>query len=176
MLFKETFSHHPSFLFSMSRFYESFPLRTTAPNLVAHIPSSLPFIIELSSSSSFGLFGFIQPPTAFSSSPSPSKTALKKAVRKGKQRKQRDQHSALLAYMAEQGITVPLHLAAGTLTISKAPSATPQRQGTVIATSMAEPPAMDGRQVSERVPHAAFSIGSLHLHHPTRIRAKPGTR
>ena len=48
-LFKETFSHHPSFLSSMSRFCESFPLRTyhTVPNLVAHITPSLPFMIEL---------------------------------------------------------------------------------------------------------------------------------
>jgi hypothetical protein len=111
----------------MSRFYESFPLRTdhTVPNLVAHITPSLPFIIELSSPShaAFGLLGFPQPPTAASSSAPlvpPSKTALKKAARKGKQGKQRDQHSALLAYMAEQGIAVPPHLAAGALTIPPA--------------------------------------------------------
>jgi hypothetical protein len=79
---------------------------------VAHITPSLPFIIELSSPShaAFGLLGFHQPPTASSSTPPvpPSKTALKNAARKGKQGKQRqrDQHSALLAYMAEQGIAV----------------------------------------------------------------------
>ena len=143
-LFKETFSHHPSFLSSMSRFYESFPLRTdhTVPNLVAHITPSLPFIIELSSPShaAFGLLGFPQPPTAASSSAPlvpPSKTALKKAARKGKQGKQRDQHSALLAYMAEQGIAVPPHLAAGALTIPPARPTIPPPPGP--RTSMVAP-------------------------------------
>ena len=131
-------------LSSMSRFYESFPLRTdhTVPNLVAHITPSLPFIIEVSSSShaAFGLLGFPQPPTAASSSTPPvppSKTALKKAARKGKQGKQKDQHSALSAYMAEQGIAVPPHLAAGALT-------TPPARPT-IPTPTPRPPDLDGR-------------------------------
>jgi hypothetical protein len=128
----------------MSRFYESFPLRTdhTVPNLVAHITTSLTFIIELSSPShaAFGLLGFTQPPTVASSSNPPippSKTALKKVARKGKQGKQRDQHSALLAYMAEQGIAVPPHLAAGALTIPPARPTIPPPPGP--RTSMVAP-------------------------------------
>jgi hypothetical protein len=140
-LFKETFSHHPCFLSSMICFYVSFPLRTdhTVPNLVVHITPSLSFIIELSSPShaAFGLLGFPQPPTAASSSNPPvlpSKMALKKGARKGKQGKQgkrRDQHSALLTcmYMAEQGIAVPPHLAAGALTTSQARPTTPPPSG-----------------------------------------------
>jgi hypothetical protein len=98
--FKETFSHHPSFLSSMSRFYESFPLSTdhTVPNLVAHITPS--------PTQHLGCCCWVfpnlpQPPTAASSSDPPvppSKMALKKAARKGKQGKQRDQHSALLQH------------------------------------------------------------------------------
>ena len=118
-LFKETFSHHPSFLSSMSRFYESFPLRTdhTVPNLVAHITPSLPFIIEMSSPShaAFGLLGFPQPPTVVSSSNPPvpvppSKTALKKGHKEGETGE--TERPALCPvgcwpYMAEQGIAVP---------------------------------------------------------------------
>ena len=117
-LFKETFSHHPSFLPSMGRFFETHPLRTdhTVPNLIAHLTPSLDFIIELSSSSAaFGLFGLPEPPKA---APAvlpvpPSKSTRTGKTKKGKQEKQRD---ALLAYMAEQGIAIPPHLAAGALT------------------------------------------------------------
>ena len=117
-IFKETFAHHPSFLPSMGRFFETTPLRAnhTVPNLIAHLTPSLDFIIELSSpSAAFGLLGLSEPPKAAPVVPPapPSKSTRPGKTKKGKQEKQRD---ALLAYMAEQGIAIPPHLAAGALT------------------------------------------------------------
>jgi hypothetical protein len=101
VIFKETFAHQPSFLHCPPH-----------PNLIAHLTPSLDFIIESSFlSSAFGLLGLSEPskaapavlPAQLSKSTRPRKT------KKGKQEKQRD---ALLAYIAEQGIAIPPHLAA----------------------------------------------------------------
>jgi hypothetical protein len=113
-IFKETFAHHPFFLPSMGRI-ETTPLRAnhTVPNLIAHLTLSLDFIIELSSpSAAFGLLGLSEPPKAAPAVPTtpPSKSTRPGKTKKGKQEKQED---ALLAYMAEQGIAIPPHLAAG---------------------------------------------------------------
>jgi hypothetical protein len=66
-IFKDTFAHHPPFLPSMGRFFETTPLRVnhTVPNLIAHLTPSLDFIIELSFlSAAFGLLGLSEPPKA----------------------------------------------------------------------------------------------------------------
>ena len=107
----------------------------TVAALVAHITPSLPYIQKLSSPShvAFGALGFPAPPIvapAVAPPASLSKTALKKAARKAKQREQPvSQHSALLAYLAGQGIAVPPHLAAGALTTPPAPPTVPPTQG-----------------------------------------------
>jgi hypothetical protein len=61
------------------------------------------------------LLGLSEPPKAAPVVPPapPSKSTRPGKTKKGKQEKQRD---ALLAYMAEQGIAIPPHLAAGALT------------------------------------------------------------
>ncbi len=102
-------------------------LRHTVPNLVAFLTPALPFITKLSnpSPSVFGAFGLVPPVPSDSAvvPPSPSKRALKKAVRKEKQGPKLDQNDALLAYLAQQGITVPPHLVVGALTL---PPVSPQ--------------------------------------------------
>ena len=190
-IFESTFSHHPAFSPSLGRFYETNPDRKkhTVAALVAHITPSLPYIQKLSSPShaAFGALGFPSPPIvapAVAPPASLSKTALKKAARKAKQREQLGtQHSALLAYLAGQGIVVPPHLAAGALTTPPAPPLfpppkapgprwLPQHQGTTIASSMAGPPAMVGRQVNGQGPRAASSMLSLPPTLPNRPIAK----
>jgi hypothetical protein len=123
-IFESTFSHHPAFSPSLGRFYETNPDRKkhTVANLVAHITPSLPYIQKLASPShaAFGALGFPAPPIVAPAVVPPaslSKTALKKAARKAKQSEQlASQHTALLAYLAGQGVVVPPHLAAGALT------------------------------------------------------------
>jgi hypothetical protein len=68
-IFKKTFAHHPSFLPSMGRFFETTPLRASA----------------------FGFLGLSEPQKA-----APSKSTRPGKTKKGKQEKQRD---ALLAYL-----------------------------------------------------------------------------
>jgi hypothetical protein len=128
-IFEGTFAHHPSFLPTLGRFYEATPdrLKHTVPNLVAFFTPALPFITKLSnpSPSVFGAFGLVPPVPSDPAviPPSPSKRALKKAGRKEKQGPKLGQHDALLAYLAQQGITVPPHLVAGALTL---PPVSPQ--------------------------------------------------
>jgi hypothetical protein len=122
-IFEGTFAL-PSFLPTLGRFYEATPdrLQHTVANLVAFLTPALSFITKLSNPflSVFGAFGLVPPvPTDPAVvPPSPSKRALTKASRKEKQGPKLGQHDALLAYLAQQGITVPPHLVVGALTFS----------------------------------------------------------
>jgi hypothetical protein len=118
-IFESTFSHHPAFYPSLGRFYETNPdqKKHTVFALVAHITPSLPYSKKtcLPLPCSFWCPGFSRAPKCCSCGCSPassSKTALKKAARKAKQGEPLQQ-SALLAYLAEQGIFVPPNLVAG---------------------------------------------------------------
>ncbi len=146
-IFKGTFAHHPSFLPTLGRFcfYEATPdrLKHTVPNLVTFLTPALPFITKLSnpSPSAFGPFGLVPavPTDPAVVPPSPSKRALKKAGRKKKQGPKLGQNDALLAYLAQQGITVPPHLMVGALTL---PPVFPQSSSSTITiprTSMIAP-------------------------------------
>ncbi len=116
----------PSFLSTLGHFYETTPDRLdhTAPNLVTFLTPAFLIIFKLAnpSPSVFWEFG---PSTHASAvvSPSLSNRVSKRAGRKKKQGQKRGRNDALLAYLAQQGITVPPHLIAGALTL---PSVSPQ--------------------------------------------------
>ena len=150
-IFESTFSHLPAFSPSLGRFYETNPDRKkhTVANLVAHITPSLPYIQKLASPShaAFVALGFPEPPLVAPAVVPPaslSKTALKKAAKKARQNDQlASQHTALLVYLAGQGVVVPPHLAAGAGALTHSPQAsssiTPPRNQS--RTSMTPPDA-----------------------------------
>ncbi len=115
--------------------------------LVAHITPSLPYIQKLASPShaAFGALGLPELPIVAPAVVPPaslSKTALKKAARKAKQKEQlAPQHTALLVYLAGQGIVVPSHLAAGALTPSPQASSSINPPRIQSRTSMTAPDA-----------------------------------
>ena len=115
--------------------------------MVAHITPSLPYIQKLASPShaAFGALGFPAPPIVAPAVVPPaslSKTALKKAARKAKQSEQlASQHTALLAYLAGQGVVVPPHLVAGALTPPPQASSSVTQPRSNSRTSMTPPDA-----------------------------------
>jgi hypothetical protein len=158
-LFEDSFSQLPGFVQTMDRFYETHPKRKdhTVPNLITFIIPAMPFIRKLSSPShaAFGLLGHpINPIAAAGVSPSPLPSSLENGCKESEAGGQQDQQSALLAYLAEQGIAVPPHLVAGALTVPPAPQSSSSHTGprtsltAPSASAMAGLPAMVGSKDS----------------------------